>query len=36
MLHVNYEDTVLRLHDGLSKQMDVPEEMGGSGTLAAE
>jgi len=36
MLHVNYEDTVLRLHDGLPKQMDVPPEMGGSGTLAAE
>ncbi|HVR21627.1 MAG TPA: GFA family protein [Polyangiaceae bacterium] len=36
MLHVNYEDTVLNLHDGLPKQMDVPSEMGGSGTLAAE
>ncbi|HYP86867.1 MAG TPA: GFA family protein [Polyangiaceae bacterium] len=36
MLHVNYEDTVLRLHDGLPKQGDFPAEMGGSGRLLAE
>lgn len=36
MLHVNYAETVLRLHDGLPKQKDVPAEMGGSGTLVAE
>jgi hypothetical protein len=31
-IHVNYEDTVLRMHDGLPKQKDFPAEMGGSGT----
>lgn len=31
-LHVNYGETVLRLHDGLPKQKDFPKEMGGSGT----
>ena len=36
MLHVNYAETVLRLHDGLPKQQDYPAEMGGSGTLIAE
>jgi hypothetical protein len=36
MLHVNYGETVLRLHDGLPKQRDVPKEMGGSGEAAAE
>ena len=36
MLHVNYEDTVLRLHDGLPKQSDFPAELGGSGRLLAE
>ncbi len=36
MLHVNYGDTVLRMHDGLPKQHDFPAEMGGSGTLLAE
>jgi hypothetical protein len=35
-VHVNYEDTVLRLHDGLPKQKDFPAEMGGSGTVLAE
>ena len=33
MLHVNYENTVLHLKDGLPKQKDMPAEMGGSGTL---
>src|SRR5690349_13281929 len=36
MLHVNYGDTVLHLHDGLPKQKDFPSEMGGSGTIVAE
>ena len=36
MLHVNYAETVLRLHDGLPKQKDFPEEMGGSGTALPE
>ncbi|MES1179514.1 MAG: GFA family protein [Myxococcales bacterium] len=36
MLHVNYADTVLRMHDGLPKQRDFPTELGGSGTLIAE
>jgi hypothetical protein len=35
-LHVNYEETVLRLHDGLPKQKDMPSEMGGSGVLLDE
>jgi len=33
MLHVNYENSVLHLRDGLPKQKDLPAEMGGSGTL---
>ena len=36
MLHVNYGDTVLPLHDGLPKQKDFPGEMGGTGTLVPE
>jgi hypothetical protein len=35
-VHVNYEDTVLHLHDGLPKQKDFPAEMGGSGVLLPE
>ena len=35
-LHVNYADTVLRLHDGLPKQRDFPKELGGSGTSVPE
>jgi hypothetical protein len=35
-VHVNYQETVLHLRDGLPKQKDVPAEMGGSGTLIAE
>ena len=30
-VHVNYEDTVLRMRDGKPKFKDVPAEMGGSG-----
>ena len=36
MLHVNYSETVLRLHDGLPKQKDYPADMGGTGTLLGE
>jgi hypothetical protein len=35
-LHVNYENTVLPMRDGLPKQKDVPAEMGGSGVLLPE
>jgi hypothetical protein len=35
-VHVNYEDTVFHLHDGLPKQKDFPKELGGSGTLLPE
>jgi hypothetical protein len=35
-LHVHYQETVLRLKDGLPKQKDIPAEMGGSGTLMTE
>ncbi len=35
-LHVNYGETVLHLHDGLPKQNDVPEEMGGTGRVIPE
>lgn len=36
MLHVNYQETVLRLHDGLPKLRDFPQELGGSGQAVAE
>ena len=32
-LHVNYQETVLPMPDGLPKQRDLPKEMGGSGEL---
>jgi hypothetical protein len=32
-LHVNYQETVLPMRDGLPKQKDLPKEMGGSGEL---
>lgn len=35
-LHVNYEQTVLLMRDGLPKQKNLPKEMGGSGELVAE
>jgi hypothetical protein len=34
-IHVNYGDTVMRMHDGLPKQRDYPKEMGGTGTAVA-
>jgi hypothetical protein len=36
MLHVNYGETVLHVHDGLPKQKDFPKEMGGSGITLPE
>jgi len=35
-VHVNYQEAVLRIHDGIPKQKDLPKEMGGSGELLAE
>ena len=35
-LHVNYQETILHLKDGLPKQKDMPKEMGGSGELLRE
>lgn len=34
-LHVNYQEAVLPIHDGLPKMKDVPKEMGGSGITVA-
>jgi hypothetical protein len=35
-VHVNYQETVLPMKDGLPKQKDFPKELGGSGQLLAE
>ena len=35
-LHVNYQETVLPMRDGLPKFKDFPKEFGGSGEMAAE
>ncbi len=35
-VHVNYENTVLRMKDGLPKFKDFPKEMGGSGETLTE
>lgn len=35
-VHVNYQETVLRIKDGLPKLKDLPKEMGGTGDAAAE
>lgn len=35
-IHVNYQETVLHINDGLPKIKDVPKEMGGSGISVAE
>jgi hypothetical protein len=35
-VHVHYQESVLRIKDGLPKQRDVPSELGGSGELMAE
>ncbi len=36
MVHVNYQESVLHIKDGLPKQKDFPKEMGGSGQLLRE
>ncbi len=36
IVHVNYQETKLRIKDGLPKMKDVPKEMGGSGEGVAE
>jgi hypothetical protein len=35
-VHVNYQETVLPIKDGLPKLKDLPKEMGGSGASVAE
>ncbi|SIQ16603.1 GFA family protein [Marinobacterium stanieri] len=35
-VHVHYQETVLRIHDGVPKLKDVPAEMGGSGESLPE
>jgi hypothetical protein len=35
-VHVNYEDTVLRMHDGLPKLRGFPKELAGPGTPLPE
>lgn len=35
-VHVNYQETVLRIKDGLPKLKDLPKEMGGSGETLPE
>ena len=35
-VHVNYQESVLHVRDGLPKMKDMPEEMGGSGDTLAE
>jgi hypothetical protein len=35
-LHVNYQETVLRIRDGTPKFKDMPKEMGGSGVTLSE
>ena len=35
-VHVHYQETKLRIADGLPKMKDLPAEMGGSGALLAQ
>lgn len=35
-VHVNYQESVLRIHDSLPKLKDFPAEMGGSGVSMSE
>jgi hypothetical protein len=35
-VHVNYQETVLRIHDGKPKMKDFPAQMGGSGLTLPE
>lgn len=35
-VHVHYQETVLPIHDGVTKLKDLPEAMGGSGAVLSE
>lgn len=35
-VHVNYQEKVLRIHDGLQKFRDLPDDIGGSGVSMSE
>ena len=35
-VHVHYQESKLRITDGLPKMNDLPKEMGGSGVVLAE
>lgn len=35
-VHVHYQETALRIKDGMPKMKDLPKEMGGSGATLAE
>jgi hypothetical protein len=35
-VHVHYQETMMRIEDGLPKMKDLPKEMGGSGVSVAE
>ena len=35
-VHVHYQETVLHMHDGVTKMKDLPAEMGGSGQTLPE
>jgi hypothetical protein len=35
-VHVHYQETVLHIHDGVTKLKDMPTEMGGSGEMLPE
>lgn len=35
-VHVHYQETVLPIHDGVTKLRDLPQAMGGSGVALAE
>jgi hypothetical protein len=35
-VHVHYQETVLRIHDGITKLKDLPGELGGSGVTLRE
>lgn len=35
-IHVHYQESVLRMRDGLPKMKDLPKEMGGSGDTLPE
>lgn len=35
-VHVHYQETALRIKDGVTKLKDVPKELGGTGETAAE